>query len=265
MNNTPVRIYLLVGLLVSCAIPDVDLTGKACPCGEGYGCDPATDTCVVEGEEVDAGARDLGFDAGSSDAAVDMPDLAMVDDAAMDGSMDLASDMGSDGPPTDMPPVTRTVIDFLDEWEYHDQDVVPPADWNTTTGGWPTGHAQLGYGDGDEATLLLDAEPNVPTCYFRRAVDLPTEPVDALATVVYDDGYVLFVNGTEVARANIGDTAHEAFAVMQGDGIDNKVATATIPLELLVVGTNVIAALVKQDDGASSDLSFALELEVTAP
>ena len=41
-------------------------------------------------------------------------------------------------------------------WKYRDSGVTPPATWKDPTfddASWPSGPAQLGYGDGDEATL----------------------------------------------------------------------------------------------------------------
>lgn len=36
----------IVVALSACTVPDLDLEGRACPCADGWTCDPATDTCV---------------------------------------------------------------------------------------------------------------------------------------------------------------------------------------------------------------------------
>ena len=59
-------------------------------------------------------------------------------------------------------------------------------------------------------------------------------------------------------------TAHAAFTIAQGVG-DNVVVDVPVPAALIVDGLNYVAVMVKQDDGVSSDLSFDLELRVTAP
>ncbi|MAQ13985.1 MAG: hypothetical protein CMN30_04215 [Sandaracinus sp.] len=254
------RFALLSFLLVSCALPDVDLTGKACPCGDGYQCDPATDSCVVDGEAADVETQDAGPDDGGTDLGTDGGVDAGPEDLGVDGGTDAGpEDLG-----TDMPPVTRTAIPYGALWEYHDQDEAPPAGWETVAGEWPLGEGQLGYGDGDETTLLLDAEPNVPTAYFRRTFETSGDALGAVANVLYDDGFVLYVNGTEVGRENVDDTAHAAFTIAQGVG-DNVVVDVPVPAALIVDGLNYVAVMVKQDDGVSSDLSFDLELRVTAP
>lgn len=45
------RSWAAVGLLfvASCSVDEIDLTGKACPCVDGWRCDTATNKCVEEG------------------------------------------------------------------------------------------------------------------------------------------------------------------------------------------------------------------------
>src|SRR5512140_1626271 len=69
---------------------------------------------------------------------------------------------------------------------------------------WPSGPAQLGYGDGDEATLL-PASPVRPCYYFRHSFQV-TDPAAFQAVkveVLKDDGCVVYLNGSEVARHNM--------------------------------------------------------------
>ena len=75
------------------------------------------------------------------------------------------------------------VISWGDRWEYRD-DGDPPSGWRRTTGGWPEGPAELGYGDGDEATVLSGGEPTV---YFRRAFTLDGPPTDHTLQARFDD------------------------------------------------------------------------------
>lgn len=154
---------------------------------------------------------------------------------------------------------TFTPIGFGGRWEYHDGPAAPPADWSTSVGGWPEGDAQLGYGDGDEVTELLDADPNVPTVYFRQSITVDGEVSRADLDVLYDDGIAVFVNGTQVLGLHVDDgLAHDAFA--SGTDGDDARASQTIDGSVFVPGENVIAALVKQVSGSSSDLSFDLRL-----
>ncbi|MFK7987300.1 MAG: MYXO-CTERM sorting domain-containing protein [Sandaracinaceae bacterium] len=144
-------------------------------------------------------------------------------------------------------------------WEYADDGTEPPAAWTTETGGWASGLAQLGYGDGDEATVLEDVDPNHATYYFRRALTLDGVPTSARMRVTFDDGFAAFVNGTEVLARNVDDGLdHGTYASSSSD--DNEVVEMDIDTGAFVEGENVIAVLVKQSGGSSSDLSFDLSL-----
>lgn len=157
------------------------------------------------------------------------------------------------------------VIPFGSQWAFYDQAAAPPSGWATTLGSWPEGNAQLGYGDGDEATTLNDADPNVPSAYFRRALNLDALPVAGELQVLFDDGASVFINGQQVFAHNMeGGLSHDAWASAQSD--ENEVQTVTLDLEAsqpFRVGQNVIATVVKQVNDTSSDLSFDLALTLT--
>lgn len=59
---------------------------------------------------------------------------------------------------------------------------------------------QFGFGDGDESTEVRA----VTTVYFRKAVTVPASgPLEV--AMIFDDGAVVYVNGVEVFRINLGD------------------------------------------------------------
>ena len=72
---------------------------------------------------------------------------------------------------------------------------------------WPGGPAELGYGDGDEATIVsFGADPlNKPiTTYFRRVFFVPDAQFAGLELrSLRDDGVVVYLNGTEIMRSNM--------------------------------------------------------------
>lgn len=160
---------------------------------------------------------------------------------------------------------TELVLPFGSQWAFYDQATPPPDDWATALGSWPEGLAQLGYGDGDEVTTLVDADPNVPSAYFRRVLTLDALPVAGTLNVLFDDGAAVFINGEQVFAHNMADgLAHDAWASAQSD--DNEVQAQSLDFEgaqPFRVGQNVIAAVVKQVNEVSSDLSFDLSLELT--
>jgi len=79
--------------------------------------------------------------------------------------------------------------------------------WNATNyddTSWSMGTAELGFGDGDEATVL---ESGHIAYYFRKLFYISnTLHYDILALRVnYDDGFVAYINGMEVKRSNMPD------------------------------------------------------------
>src|SRR4051812_3841889 len=70
---------------------------------------------------------------------------------------------------------------------------------------WPSGVAQLGYGDGDEATTIpsTNGTARPVTVYFRRSVYVPAGMTDATLRLMRDDGAVVYINGVEVRRDNM--------------------------------------------------------------
>ena len=78
-------------------------------------------------------------------------------------------------------------------------------------GKWSRGPAGFGYGDGDDATQFSNMRGRFTSIAIRRAVGIPAGlPPDAalFLRVNYDDGFIAWLGGKEIARRNI----------TQGDG-----------------------------------------------
>ncbi len=162
--------------------------------------------------------------------------------------------------------IPLTPVDFGHTWRYYDSTDDLGEAWlanDYDDSAWPEGPAQFGYGDGDEATELMDAEPNIPSVYFRTEIDLPEgEYIDAEVTARFDDGVAVWVNGESVFGVNVDDgTEYDAWASSASE--DNEVASAPIDPSVFVPGTNVIMAMAKQASAGSSDVSFDLRVGVT--
>ncbi len=131
---------------------------------------------------------------------------------------------------------------------------------------WPSGAAELGYGDGDEATVVgsgNEPENKFPTTYFRREFDVadPAALLNGTGEVLRDDGVILYLNGTEIYRDNQTGSHYSDFADRAIEGADEAAFQPfTFDPSLLVAGTNLIAAEIHQASGASPDLSFDLKL-----
>ena len=161
------------------------------------------------------------------------------------------------------------------EWKYLDNGSNQGTSWRQRTfndAAWASGPAQLGYGDGDEATVVgfgPDANAKFITTYFRRAfvVNDASAIIDASLRAIRDDGIVIYLNGTEVFRDNMpgGAVDYLTPAVVAIGGADESTFYSTnVSPALFVSGTNVIAAEIHQSGGTSSDISFELELTGTA-
>lgn len=159
-------------------------------------------------------------------------------------------------------------------WKYLDNGTNQGTAWRAIAfaeTGWKTGNSQLGYGDGDEATVVsygTNANQKYVTTYFRKSFTVAdVSKVTALAMrLIRDDGAVVYLNGTEVYRSNLptGTIAYNTLATDSLGGIDEtNWLTSAIATNLLVNGTNVIAAEIHQADRTSSDLSFDFELTGT--
>lgn len=130
---------------------------------------------------------------------------------------------------------------------------------------WPVGPAELGYGDGDEATVTRVGEaPHPITAYFRHAFNLPEGSTFTRLRLrlVRDDGAAVYLNGKEVLRDNLPDGAL-TFETKASDSTENENAfrSWTLSTEALVPGRNVLAVEVHQANATSSDLSFDLDLQ----
>lgn len=141
--------------------------------------------------------------------------------------------------------------------------------WRTAgynDGAWPSGTAELGYGDSDEATAIpiFETSPGVraATAYFRKtftASDLANLSNLAL-TVEYDDAYAVYLNGTRIAGNLPGGAAYDYYSI---NPIEDQTELTNVNPALLLAGTNLLAVEVHQSGGGSSDLSMNLSLTAT--
>jgi Lamin Tail Domain/Bacterial Ig domain/CotH kinase protein/Putative Ig domain/Long Rib domain len=154
-------------------------------------------------------------------------------------------------------------------WKYLDDGSDQGTAWREpgfSDASWASGPAQLGYGDGDEATVVSfgpDANNKYTTTYFRHGFSVPDPGIyTALQLgVIRDDGVVVYLNGVEINRNNMpaGDPAYNTPATTAIGGADESTLyTTSVNPSLLATGNNVLAAEIHQANGNSSDISFDL-------
>ncbi len=156
-------------------------------------------------------------------------------------------------------------------WKYLDSGKDPGAGWflpSFSDARWKSGPAELGYGDGDERTVLsYGGNPwnKHITTWFRRSFKISTGRLrSASIRLLADDGALVRLNGVEIARFNLpaGTITASTLARKALGGADEKrFHTFGFDPKLLKKGMNLLAVEVHQASAASSDLSFDLALE----
>ena len=163
------------------------------------------------------------------------------------------------------------VVPLRSVWSYLDDGSDQGTAWQAPEfddATWASGPGQLGYGDGDEATVVSfggDPTNKFATTYFRHSFTIAdASAVTALdAQIVRDDSAAVYLNGQEVYRSNLAPNARFNDFANSTTGNENGLRPFTIDPSLLVDGVNVFAAEIHQADGDSSDISFDLELTAT--
>jgi len=240
---------------------------------------------TTDGGEVSDTSAEVSSDsaAGLTDTAVEMTDTAVpTGDAADAGGEAVLPDTvpaADTAREADAGGASVTLLARGATWRYLDDGTSPTSSTWRGGGGfddskWKSGPAKLGFGDGDERTLLTagapDGGPAYVTYYFRRFITVTDAASFATVTIRIrrDDGAVVYFNGAEVARSNMpsGTITSATIAPTTVAGTDEDTFfTYVVPAATLAEGSNVIAAEVHQSSLPSSDLGFDLELVGTKP
>jgi hypothetical protein len=172
--------------------------------------------------------------------------------------------------PIDAPLEQANLVAPGANWRYLDDGSDQAAAWREPAfddTSWPSGPAQFGYGEGDEATVIGfgdDSTNKHITTYFRHAffVDDPARFTTLMASARRDDGIVLYLNGVQVARELLpADFDFRTLATDAPDDGQNWVAYGGIDAGLLRRGMNILAVEIHQVSRPSSDVSFDLRLD----
>jgi len=165
-------------------------------------------------------------------------------------------------------------------WHYYDQGSLDGTAWKSADyndGPWATGRAPLGYFVTDNSNsrgynTFLNYGGNdsskYPTSYFRLPVDLSSDPASGdVFTLDFtcDDGFVIYVNGTEAGRYLMpsGTPTWGTFASSYAPGNPDS-GTLTLKTSLFKKGRNIIAVELHNNAANSTDLYWdaALTVEV---
>jgi len=144
-----------------------------------------------------------------------------------------------------------------------------------TTAAWFEGLAPIGYGEPGIRTELDDmrqqgGNPGYVSIFLRAefAVQDPFPIQKMVLHVVYDDGFVAYLNGVPIAYRNMPSGNNPPYNLTASSAIEKSDPQANLDLNitarknLLVPGKNVLAVQVHNASLTSSDLWWEATLEV---
>ncbi len=168
----------------------------------------------------------------------------------------------------------NTIIDEGDIWKYHIPKEEVPSWTNPdfVDSEWKEGPSGFGYSDNDDATLLHQTV----SVYLRKEfyINDTSDIGELILHIDYDDGFVAYLNGNEVARSNMGPagnppafdaTAEELHEASMYRGGSPEKFSLDENKHLLLPGRNIIAIEVHNKSYGSSDFTAIPFLTISEP
>ena len=162
----------------------------------------------------------------------------------------------------------ETAVKSSTSWRYFAGISQPDTNWRNNSfddSDWSTGNGGIGFGDGDDQKSISSGSKSVMMRKEFNVADT-TIILKAIFNIDYDDGFVAYLNGYEIARANLGVpgdrpkfndlaiSAHEA-VMYQGMDPDSFFIDPGYLKTILRQGSNVLAVEVHNQLSNSNDLS----------
>jgi hypothetical protein len=138
--------------------------------------------------------------------------------------------------------------------------------WSYNDSGWPDGAMPIGYDPSiPMGTFLNDMRSNYTTVFVRSrfVVNDPSVVTSLILEALYDDGFKVWINGTNVLNVNIstGEVPFDGTAGPAREDGSYNTFVLNSPRTYLVTGTNVIAVQAANSSlTASSDFYFDMRL-----
>ena len=159
----------------------------------------------------------------------------------------------------------RTLINQGDEFKYLIPNSEPNFNWKELSfndSSWSSGFSGFGYGDDDDATIIQN---NTESIYLRKKFTI--NDITSISSLIldldYDDAFVAYINGIEVARANINGlppaynsgtiTDHEA--EMYSGGSPERFMITDFN-SVLIEGENILTIQAHNISETSSDFTI---------
>lgn len=182
------------------------------------------------------------------------------------GGFNMLFASGKDRKPvSDLDHWEQPVSEFT-TWKYLLPTAATPATWiqpGYDDTAWGEGLSSIGYGDGDDATVVPEG---TRTVYMRYTFDVADTALigQALLSIDFDDGFVAYLNGHVIAMYGFaaGSPAYNAFsdadheAAMYAGGVPESFTISEDSVKAWIVeGANVLAVEVHNVTAGSSDLT----------
>jgi hypothetical protein len=170
---------------------------------------------------------------------------------------------------------SKSPVTLRSSWTYLDDGSDQGDTWtglNFDDSNWKSGTAPFGYGETSGITTTVSYGPTASnrylTTYFRKEFTVTGADLFKTLTIqlIRDDGAVVYLNGTEIARSNMPSGAINYLSRAVDDiGGTNETAVQsfTVDPSLLKEGANIIAVELHQVTVSSADLRFDLSLSGT--
>ncbi len=157
-------------------------------------------------------------------------------------------------------------VNGLGSWKYKPGSAGLDTNWRNLSfndASWSSGNGGIGYGDGDDNTTISATVSVMMRKTFN--VSDTSQIAKAIFMMDFDDGFVAYLNGYEIARANLNgsprpawntlaSSSHEAVRY-QGERPDSFFVDPTYLKTILRQGTNVLTVETHDVSNSSSDLS----------
>ena len=162
----------------------------------------------------------------------------------------------------------ETVVRDTQQWQYIVPNVNTSATWNQPSfnaSTWLVSPGGFGFGDNDDGTIIPNGSVSV---YMRKSFNITD--INALTKIIfhmdYDDGFIAYINGVEIARNNLGtigqptafnllaSASHEA-QLYQNGLPDQFIFNPAQFASFLLQGSNVICVEVHNQTANGPDLS----------
>jgi hypothetical protein len=160
----------------------------------------------------------------------------------------------------------ETAVYPTTNWKYIIADANTPLNWyfyNFSSASWSTANLGIGYGDGDDATDIINPTNSIYTISNFNVTDT-SKITEAILDIDYDDGFVAYLNGIEIARAGLTGmpplwdelaSDHEALIYQAGNPTRIIIDYNTLK-SALKNGNNKLAIEVHNSSTTSSDMSL---------